>query len=394
MKSAPSGIFRSAFASLGLASVALLSACGKPAEPVEVVRPVRAVRLASPTVDEGTWYSGEVRPRVESRLGFRVAGKIVRRVVDVGATVKAGQVLAALDPRDLQLQNASAEAQLAATRTDVATADADLRRHRELQGQGFISGALLEQKQNAAAAAHSRYDQAIANLRVQGNQAGYATLVADADGVVTGVDAEVGQVVTIGQSVVRVAQTRERELAVAVPEQVVASLAPGSPASLALWSRPGTRLEGKVREIAPAADAATRTYAVRVAIPAAPDFVLIGMTGSVRFGDGAVGRRPPVAPLSALFRASGAGKERSSQQSASLWVIDPQTLRVRAVDVTLGAPVGNSVTIEDGARAGDWIVTAGVNLLKADQRVSILADAVSGTPSGTIPVAGAPVPKS
>ncbi len=357
-----------------------LSGCSKPADPPEVVRPVRAMQLAPAGANDGTWYSGEIRPRVESRLGFRVGGKIVKRLVDVGATVKPGQVLASLDPRDLQLQSTSAEAQMQAAATDRTVADADLKRYDELKRQGFISGAQLEQKQNAASAARARFDQAAANLKVQGNQTGYANLVADADGVVTAVDAEAGQVVTVGQSVVRVAQTGQRELAVSVPEQVVASIAPGSPASIALWSRPDAKLKGRVREIAPAADATTRTYAVRVSLSDAPRFVLIGMTGSVRFGEGVEGKRPPVAPLSALYRGGGAAGNQSS-----LWIIDAKTLRVRLVPVTVGAATGNSVAIESGANAGDWIVTAGVNLLKPDQRVAILADSISDMPASTGP---------
>nr|WP_229512442.1 efflux RND transporter periplasmic adaptor subunit [Massilia sp. AB1] len=341
-----------------------LAACDKPAPKTEDVRPVRAVTLAADTVGERLEFSGDVRPRYESRLGFRVGGKIVERKVDVGATVKRGDVLMRLDPQDLRLAESQARAALRAAETERDLAQADYKRHQNLRAQNFVSQAVLDTKQSTLKAAQANVDAARAAFRGQANQAGYASLAADADGVVTGIDAEVGQVVTAGAPVARVARTDEKEVVIGIPENKVELLRKTSDVSVRLWANQGETIPGKIREVSPVADPATRTYTVKVAIPARPD-VRLGMTATVQIasGSGATALR---VPLSALVQNQG---------NTSVWVVEKGA--VRMVPVQVAGQVDNDVILGGGVQAGQQVVTAGVHLLKNGQKVRILTADVS-----------------
>lgn len=353
----------------------VLAGCGKSADKEEVVRPVRIMQLQSATGQTVYEYSGDIRPRIESRLGFRVTGKIAARLVDVGATVRQGQPLARLDPADLALAEAGSRAQVDSARTDRDLAAADLKRYKELFAKGFISAAEQHRRQATFDAAESRVRQAEASLRNQANQTGYAVLQANADGVVTAIDAEVGQVVSPGQSVIRVAQTAEMEVAIGLPEDQVERLRGVRDVMVRTWSAPARSFPGRVREISPAADPVTRTYAARISIPAPPPDLKFGMTAAVTFvrdGEGASIR----VPLTALLQVDGRNQvwvfERAGEgnaASAAMAGADPGAGTVRLVDVRLGAPLGNDVIVTSGLTPGQRVVTAGVHLLKAGQRV-------------------------
>ena len=248
-----------------LAAALALAACGKhPAAPA----PVRAVKLmtvaAAPAASQPE-YAGEVRAEVESRLGFRVAGKIIERAVEPGQHVKKGQLLARLDARDYQLAADAARAQTAAAQAQRDLAATDLERFSALRDKGFISSAELDRRATALQSAESALKQARAQLAAQGNQAGYTHLLADADGVVTGVDAEAGQVVAAGAPVVRLARDGARDIAFAVPEGQAQRLAAGQNATVRLWAS-DEKLPARIREIAASPDPATRTYTVKAAL--------------------------------------------------------------------------------------------------------------------------------
>ena len=348
----------------------LLVGCSKQAPKAPDVRPVRTMTVTSEQGAGTAEFSGDVRPRIESRLGFRVPGKIVARLVDVGATVKKGQVLARLDPTDLALAQQSAQAQLSAAKTDRDLAAADLKRYSELFAKGFISAAEQQRHQANYDGAQARYDQAAAGYRNQSNQAGYATLEADADGVVTGVDAEVGQVVSAGQPVVRVAQTAEKEVVVGIPEDQVDTLRKSPEVSVKLWADQSRSIPAKVREIAPAADPLTRTYTVKISIPNPPADLKLGMTAVATFvrpgagGDtGGMGVR---VPITALLQEQG---------KSVVWLYDAASQTVKPVPVTVGAPRDNVLLVTSGLQPGQTIVTAGVHLLKAGQKVMPMAPA-------------------
>ncbi|RJG04245.1 efflux RND transporter periplasmic adaptor subunit [Noviherbaspirillum sedimenti] len=356
---------------LGLAIAAMLGACSRPVPKPEEIRPVRVVRLAAKPVDVIAEFPGEVKPRIESRLGFRVGGKIVARKVDVGATVKRGQVLMQLDPQDLQLAQMQANAALKAAESNHQLARAERARYQELREKNFVSQAVLDGKNTADQAARASYDQAVAAYRNQTNQAGYATLVADTDGVVTTIDAEVGQVVAAGSPVLRVAQMGEKEIVIGIPEDKVEVLRRISDVRVRIWARPDTAYAGKIREIAPMADPATRTYTARVALPDAPADVTLGMTAYVSFA--AASAQPLLKlPLSALFQ---------EKSVSAVWVVENGA--VRLVPVQLAGPAGNEVLIAGGLAPGQTVVTAGVNLLKTGQKVKILGAEAPGHAVGT-----------
>ncbi|MET0983270.1 MAG: efflux RND transporter periplasmic adaptor subunit [Telluria sp.] len=369
-------------AALALSLFALLAACSKEAPKVDDMRPVRAAVLAEGSHGASAEFSGEVRPRFESRLGFRVAGKITRREVDVGATVHKGEVLMQLDPQDLKLAASAAQATLRAAETNRDLASADYKRYQELRAQNFVSQSVLDTRRAALRAAQAEADAALAAFRGQSNQAAYASLASDIDGVVTGIDAEVGQVVSAGTPVVRLARTDEVDVVIGIPEDRVGELRKASSVTVRVWARPDAAIAGRVREVSPLADPATRTYTAKIAIPPSPG-VRLGMTAAVRIAskNGGGGLR---APLTALHHQKGV---------TSVWIVENGA--VRPVPVQIVGQAGNDVLLGEGVKAGQTVVTAGVNLLRSGQKVRILtADvarrgdteaAAAGTTAGITP---------
>jgi multidrug efflux system membrane fusion protein len=343
-----------------VASLVFLAGCSKPVEKAEDIRPVRAVVLAADNVDVVAQFSGEVRPRVESRLGFRVGGKIIARKVDAGTVVKRGQVLMQLNPQDLQLVQAQANAGLRAAESNLSLAKAEYSRYQDLRAKNFVSQAVLDAKETAYKAALASHEQAQAAYKGQSNQAAYANLVSDVDGVVTGVDAEVGQVVAAGNPVVRVAQTGEKEIVIGLPEDKVDALRQITDVRVRIWANPNNVIAGKLREVSPIADPATRTYTAKVSIPDAPADVKLGMTAYVAFAAKTPNAMIKV-PLSALVR---------DKNGTAVWVIEKGAVRLAPVQVA--TPSGNEILIAQGLSPAQTIVTAGANLLKPGQKVKIL----------------------
>ena len=339
---------RAALATLIL--LPLLVACGEKEPPPDTVqagpRLVKALKVSAGETAPQYRYSGEVRARHETQLAFRVGGKLVARLVDAGARVKAGQPLARLDPADLQLTAAQAEA-------NRALAAADLQRTQELRQKNFVSAAALDAKETAARAA-------TAQAQLAKNQAGYATLVAESDGVIAAVLAEPGQVVAAGQGVFRVARDGEREVAIAIPEAHLAGLKVGVGGTAQLWAN-GTdkAYRAVLRELAPAADAATRTFAARVALPEVPAGLPLGLTATVSFAQPQPGRI--VVPLAAILQQG---------DRAAVWVIGPDnTLTQRVVDVERYSDAG--AVLKGGLNGDETIVAAGAFKLVAGEKVRI-----------------------
>jgi membrane fusion protein, multidrug efflux system len=364
---------------LVLASAVLVAACSRVETAPDPVRAVRTVTV-SPQSAGATWeYAGEVRARTESRLGFRVGGKIVRRGADLGDVVKPGQVLAQLDPQDLKLGQDSARAAMVAAQANFDQAAADSKRFRELRDQGFISSAELERRDTTLKAAQAQLDQARAQSSVQGNQAAYASLVADAGGVITGVDAEPGMVVAAGAPVVRLAHDGPRDVVFAVPEDkvsLVKALAaqPGR-FKVRLWGDQGEPLAASIREISAAADPVTRTFLVKADIGKAA--VRLGQTATVLV------ETPQTVgvtklPLTAL---------KEEQGRSIVWLVDRASMTVRAQPVQVAGADGNEAVIAGGLDAGQVVVTAGVHVLNAGQKVKFYVD--PGVPSASSPSAAA-----
>jgi len=325
-------------------AVVLLAACDKAAPPPPLPAVVKTLIVSQRDANAGHAHSGEVRARHETLLAFRIGGKMLDRTVDAGAAIKAGQVLARLDPADVRLAAGQTEAQR-------ALAVAEAKRYRDLHARNFVSAAALDAKETALASAEAQAGMAR-------NQAAYATLSADHAGVVAAVLAEPGQVVNAGQPILRIARDGEREVAIAVPETAVIGLKPGMTAEITLWSG-GRTYQGRLRELSPAADPATRTYAARVSILDADTALSLGMTASVRFT--AESNPALVVPLAALFQQG---------QGFAVWIVGSDAT-VSLKPVTVAGYTDAGAKIAAGLQPGERIVVAGVHKLSAGQKVRI-----------------------
>lgn len=350
-----------------LAASLVLAACGKTPPKPEPLRSVKTITLQASTFSGTQSFAGEVRPRIESRLGFRVGGKIVRRQVELGQVVRKGQALMEIDASDYLLGQQAATAGLAAARVNREQAQADLKRYTELYRQGFIGAAELDRRKTSYEAAVASYDQAQAQAQQQGNQARYSVLVADADGVITGVDAEPGQVVQAGTPVLRLARQGPRDVVFALPEDQLRLVQPGQALAVRLWADPTQRLQARVREVAAAADPVTRTYQVKASVDAPPEALRLGMTATVELPATGAGAAAIKLPLSALFQQQG---------QAQVWLVDPQTSTVNARAVKVATADGNDAVVL-GLQPGQVVVTAGVHVLQPGQKVQLLGAAAS-----------------
>lgn len=358
---------------LALMAALVLSACSKSAPVEEPVRAVKVLTVGASPLLATREFAGEVRARTESRLGFRVAGKIVQRQVDLGQQVKAGDVLAQLDAQDYQLTADAARAQAAAARTNRDLAAADLQRYRELRAQNFISDAELDRREAQLKAAQAQLDQAEAQLTTQGNQARYAKLVADAAGVVTAIEAEPGQVVAAGAPVLRIAQDGPRDVVFSVPEGQVALMVNGMSVQLRVWSS-GVVLPGRVREVAASADPVTRTFLVKASIEAAESAHKLPPLGATV----AVLPSAPVPAKSASTNATTmqaiklpSSALRQDGQVTAVWVLDTTSMTVRSQAVQVATADGNEAVIASGLQPGQLVVATGVHVLSPGQKVTI-----------------------
>jgi len=364
--------------------VSTLVACSKAEPPKEPLRSVKLITVAGSALDVEGEYSAEVRARVESRLGFRVGGKLVLRPAEQGQRVDAGQLLAQIDAQDYQLAAQAALAQVSAAQSQRDLAAAEFKRYEALKAQNFISGAELERRDTALKAADAALNQAKAQAQAQGNQAGYTRLTASHAAVVTGVEAEVGQVVSAGQPVVRLAHDGPRDAVFAVSEKMALALKLGQSMQATLVST-GQPLKGKVRELAASADPVTRTYAVKLALDASERLPL-GATVNVLAAH-LPGSQPAVIklPTSAL---------RQEGQGTVVWVLDEASMTVNTQAVEVGTVDGNEVVIQSGLKPGQKVVIAGVHVLSPGQKVTVFGAAVSGLAPSVAPAGPASAPAS
>lgn len=341
-------------------AVALLAACGKEeiAKAPEEMRTVRVLQVAERQTARHLAYAGEVRARYETRLAFRVGGKLTDRSVQVGSRVKAGQQIARIDTSDFQLAADSARAQVVSAEADRALADADLKRYRNLRDKNFISQAEYERRAQALAVAQARLEAVRAQHRQTENQALYGTLRTDAAGVITGVEADAGQVVAAGQTVARLARAGEKEVAFAVPESHRGAFQRAGGFKVEVSALPGRSWNGKLRELSPAADPATRTYAARVSILDAPEALELGMSARVEAST-AVRFKGIELPLAALY---------SRGDTPQVYVLQrDDTVKLQPIKV--GSMTEDGLLVESGLQPGDRVVTAGAQLLRPGQRV-------------------------
>lgn len=357
-------------ATLAVIAAQLLAGCTQaPAPGHEEVRPVRTVVAGHSMGALGAAYSGEVRARYESQLGFRTAGKIVTRLVEVGSHVRAGQPLLQLDTAQEQLQVTAAGADTDAARSRVAQARVDLQRLQQLQGRNFAAQAEVDQQRLVLDQAVAQLRAAQAREQLNTNLRGYTTLVADRDGVVSAINAEAGQVVAAGQPVVTLAADGEREVAISVPESRVDELRTARTLQVTVWAHPGQSWRGTLRQLAPDTDSVTRTYSARVTIEQPdPALLRLGMTASVATPE-ADGHTAIRLPLTAIVDQ---GKQ------SQVWLVDAKSHRVAARTVQLGGAQNDSVLVTSGLAGGETVVSAGVHMLQPGQLVQPEAAAATG----------------
>ena len=347
--------FRLACLGLGLAG---LLACS-PAPNVTV--PVRAVKVMTVSESQHSQdisLAGDIRAAVESRLGFRVAGKLIARHVVLGQRVKAGQLLAELDGQDYRLSVDSATAQVSAAQTNLTLATGDYQRYKELRDKGFISSAELDRRETALKSAQAQLTQAQAALSGQRNQYSYSQLRADKAGVVTALDAEVGQVLSPGMPVVRVAQDGGREVVFAVPEDQLQWVKTGQSVTVKRWGDYPS-MTAKVTEVAASADPVTRTFLIKAALPDAA--TPLGSTATVTLKSQQPSVQGITLPTTAVRQEGG---------QSMVWLVDKTSMTVHARPVVIGGLHDNQVQITQGLEPGMQVVVAGVHVLSEGQKIT------------------------
>jgi RND family efflux transporter MFP subunit len=351
-----------ALAAVLLLPALALAGCGKKAEAeVKPQRPVLVATVHYEAEKPARSFVGTIRPRIETDMGFRVAGKVAKRLVEVGDTVEVGQALGLLDEVDLKLQAEQSQAEFTAATGVLAQAGAAENRAKELKIKGWATDAQLDQAKATADEARARLNRAERSVELTKNSLSYATLIADTRGVVTATLIDAGQVVSSGQAAVRVARFGEKEAVVSIPETLIGGAKDGK-ASVTLWSEPGKTYQAKLREIAPNADTMTRTYLAKFTLPGADDKVSLGMTATLTLAD-AASERVARLPLSALF---------SQGDNPSLYTVDDNgALALKPVKVK--AYDSNDVLVTGGVDDGARVVTLGVQKLDPAEKVKVVS---------------------
>ncbi|MFT4174568.1 MAG: efflux RND transporter periplasmic adaptor subunit [Rhodocyclaceae bacterium] len=345
----------------GLTLVAMaLAACERKPPPPEPPRPVLTQVVGAQGDAARVTYSGAVQARFEQTLSFRVGGKLTRRSVDAGQRVKAGAELARLDPQDNALNVQAARAQIAQVEANLKLARNELDRAKSLHERNFIAQSVVDQRQAQVTAAEAQLQSARAQAAITGNQAGYTVLRADQDGVIAAVMAEEGQVVAAGQAVVKLARNGDREVAISLPEGAVDTVRRAGAATVTLWALPGRSLQGRVREVSPVADPATRTWAARIALDGPLDGIELGMTATVAFAQPHAGAM--VVPMGAIFQQG---------QQAAVWVVGADE-HVQLVPVTVSRYGESQAVVSAGLKGGERIVIAGVHKLTRGEQVDVM----------------------
>lgn len=345
-----------------LAALALAGCNQITAQPAAPSRPVLVAAVHYEQQSPERSFVGTIRPRIESDLGFRVAGKVETRLVEVGTTVVAGQPLATLDQVDLKLQAEQAEAEFRAATGVLAQAAAAEGRTKDLRAKGWSTDAQVEQVKATADEARARLNRAERSVELTKNSLSYAALTADAAGVVTATLIETGQVVAAGQPAIRVARLAEKEVVVAIPEILLARARSGE-ARVSVWSNPDRRYVAKLRELAPSADPVTRTYLAKFSMPEADDAVQLGMTATLSLSD-PVGARVARLPMSALFNQG---------DGPSLYVADSKSGTITLKHVVVKHYESKDVLIESGVDEGADVIVLGVQKLDPAQKVRVVS---------------------
>ena len=345
-----------------ITAILCLGACTQELAPTPQPRPVRVVTVHYDKGNTSVRYSGEIKARYENPLAFQVGGKLVKRLVDVGAFVKRGQILAIIDPADVHLDEAGSAAQLAAAQAELDLARRELRHLSNLEKMELASPAALDRRRDQVNTLEAKVAAARAAHGQSARKSGYSELRSDFNGVVTVVEAEPGQVVTAGQTIVRLARPDEKEVVISVPENRLRDLHAASTLQVNLWADPKHYYPGRLREISPGVDAVLRTYTAKITLSETDDKVDLGMTATVQVNTPSA-QAVIRLPLTALTKF---------QDQPAVWVFDTANQTVKPKTVTIGSYGSTEVTVLDGLSEGEQVVTAGVHKLIADQKVRLL----------------------
>src|SRR3984893_11091106 len=348
-------------AMLAMLAVALAGCNELAAEKVAPSRPVLVATVHYEAESPERSFVGTIRPRIETDMGFRVPGKVAKRLVEVGQTVDVGQPLATLDEVDLKLQAEQAEAELRAATGVLAQAGAAEQRAKDLRVKGWATDAQLDQAKAAADEARARLNRAERSVELTKNSLSYATLVADTRGVVTATLIDAGQVVASGQTAIRVARFAEKEAVVAIPETLVGRAKAGVP-TVTLWSEADKKYAAKLREVAPSGDPATRPYLAKFSLPGAGESVSLGMTATLTLAD-PLTERVARLPLSALYNPCC---------DSSFYIVDAKG-DVTLKPVTVKSYESNDVVVTGGVDEGSSVVVLGVQKLDPSQKVRVVS---------------------
>jgi membrane fusion protein, multidrug efflux system len=341
----------------------LLGACHKENQEVAAPRPVWVMKVGTTGSHASGSYTGEVRSRYESSIGFRIAGKITSRDVNVGDMVKKGQLIARLDPNDSRLNAQAASAEVQTAQANLSLAKSELARREQLYQKQFISKSALESYETQVKTSQARLAQAQSQAAVSQHQTAYTQLNADRAGVIGMIQAEPGQVVAAGQTVAQIYDLQTLEIQISVPETTIAALKIGDTAqvTLAESAQPYT---GRVREISPAANSQTHAFDLRIQLLNIDHRIKLGMTADVMFSEANTAQKI-IVPSTAVTQ---------NGQQAAVWVIDPQQ-QVHLRTVTTGPLSEQGIEITSGLQAGETIATIGVHTLTEGMQVQAVRPA-------------------
>lgn len=349
-----------AAAALCITGILFWKTHSQPVATVEAVPLVRAVVVGAAGEPVNYTYAGEVRGRYESQLAFQVTGKIIKRNVQLGSVVNAGDILFQIDPKDLRQTVNSSSAQVHSAESQLKLAASNLQRYRQLYAQSAISRAQLDQYENAYEVAQAALQQASAQFGQSSNQLDYSLLYADTSGVISSINAEAGQVVSAGQTVLTIVQNGEYEVEICVPENRIEELRKAAQLTVSFWALPDLKVNGQVREIAPMAASTTRTYQVRISLLNPPPKIKLGMTATATVTSSSDQSTNLISiPLSAIYQTN---------DTPGVWVVTDHTAHLRPVQI---GGLGNDQVRVTGLRPGEIIVTAGVHKLREGQKVGI-----------------------
>lgn len=340
----------------------VLSACNKKIPPEPLIRPVLTQQVQLISKRNASTYSGEIKARYETALGFRINGKIIERFVEVGQVVEPGTLLASLDPEDYQLQLMVAEGGLLAAAAEKEKAASDLKRYAKLHRDKLVSATEYNDYSNIFNVADAHYKQAQARLEVAKNQTEYTQLHTDKGGVITSLDMEIGQVIVTGQTVINLSTPKEKEVVIAVPENHLDQLRHTDEIKITLWANQDSSYKGKIREISPSSDPVTRTYTVKISLVEADTRVQLGMTATVTIIQKKQGKIIRL-PSSAIFQKN---------EQAAVWIYSPDTSTVQLQTIQVAEYQYDEVLINTGLKEGQIVVIAGVHKLHTGQKVRLL----------------------